>query len=135
MVWRAGKRDRLIAQSGEKSGPAFLSGTLVTLRHHWRGLLVFHLVFSALATTLWVPLASRALGSVGAVTGRPAVATVGVADLVLSPGGWLWIFVAVMATAYLAVLQQAGMVMTGVAAERLGPYRSALAGAWPSARI
>lgn len=132
--WRAEKRDRAIGQFGEKSSRVFLAGTLSALRDHWRGLLVFHLIFSILATTLWVPLTSWALASVGAITGRATVATVGLADLVLSPGGWLWIFVAGMATASLAVLQQAGMVMTGVAAERMGPYRSALAGVWHVAR-
>lgn len=133
-VRMAAAHRRLVARSGGQSGPAFLADTLSTLRAHWRGLLVFHLVVSALAATLWVPLASWALGSVGTVTGRPTVATVGLADLVLSPGGWLWIFVAVLAGAYLAVLQQAGMLMTGVVAERLGPYRSALAGVWHAVR-
>lgn len=133
-AWRAEAHNRRFARSSGSPGSAFLADTLLTLHEHWRGLLVFHLVFSALATTLLVPLASWTLGSVGAVTGRPTVATVGLADLVLSPGGWLWIFVAIMATAYTAVLQQAGMVMTGVAADRLGPYRSALAGVWHVAR-
>ncbi|MFW5969533.1 MAG: glycerophosphodiester phosphodiesterase [Halofilum sp. (in: g-proteobacteria)] len=103
-------------------------------RHHWRALLIFHLLFSVVVATLLLPLGTALLGQVADRALHLTVNAAGLLDLLLTPGGWLWLFLVSVAACFLLLIQQAGMLAVLAAGQRHGPYRAALSGVWYGAR-
>ncbi len=76
------------------------------VRERWRQLLAFALLFETAESLLFAPL----LGLAGhAVTGRPVVDSTGLVSFVLSPRGFLFVFLAATTLLIIRLIQQAGL--------------------------
>lgn len=104
-----------------------------SLREHWRPLVAYHLFFTLLAVTVFLPASAGALAALLKRIGRPVLTNSQLLDVVLSPSGLLWLLAATGLTFLLLFLQQAGMILMAV---RPGGhrYRVALEALWAVAR-
>lgn len=81
---------------------------------HWRSLLLFYLLFTTLALALLSPLFSAVLTLPGKISGDAAISAASMIGFVFSPGGLLWLLVALTLTVFSFLLQQAGMTLIAV---------------------
>nr|WP_297461259.1 glycerophosphodiester phosphodiesterase family protein [uncultured Halomonas sp.] len=112
---------------------SLLAAVVSSLREHWRPLVAYHLFFTLLAATVFLPASASALAALLKRIGRPVFTNSQLLDVALSPLGLLWLLAAIGLTFLLLFLQQAGMILMAV---RPGGhrYRVALEALWTVAR-
>ncbi|MEQ6917621.1 glycerophosphodiester phosphodiesterase family protein [Halomonas aquatica] len=92
-----------------------LSGDVLrTLREHLRPLIAYHLFFTLLASSLLLPAVGWTLSSLLRQFGRPVITNGELFELLMSPGGMLWLLAAVGLTFLVLYLQQSGMILVAV---------------------
>lgn len=106
-----------------------LTDMVRVLRHHRRALLVYYLFFTGLAVAVLVPITTWPMTAVRFLSGEAALSLGDLVAFVMSPGGWLWLFVATVAAVFLAMLHQAGMLFIA-AGESGREYRLAVTALW-----
>ncbi|MFW6345320.1 MAG: glycerophosphodiester phosphodiesterase family protein, partial [Halomonas sp.] len=84
---------------------------LRTLREHLRPLVAYHLFFTLLASSLLLPAIAWSLAALVGQVGRTVISNAELLDLVMSPGGVLWLLAAIGFTFLVLYLQQAGMIL------------------------
>ncbi|SDO35503.1 glycerophosphoryl diester phosphodiesterase [Halomonas shengliensis] len=84
---------------------------LRTLREHLRPLVAYHLFFTLLASSLLLPAAAWSLAALVGRFGRTVISNAELLDLLLTPGGVLWLLAAIGLTFLVLYLQQAGMIL------------------------
>lgn len=113
---------------------AQLSGDLLrTLREHFRPLVAYHLFFTLLASSLVLPGIAWSLAYLLGRFGTPIITNAEMLDLLMTPGGVLWLLAAVGVTFLVLYLQQAGMILVAVR-PRDNHYRLAFEALWASLR-
>ncbi|CAM3406805.1 glycerophosphodiester phosphodiesterase family protein [Halomonas lysinitropha] len=94
--------------------PRLSGDVLRTLREHLRPLIAYHLFFTLLASSLLLPAVGWTLSGLLSQFGRPVITNSELIDLLMSPGGLLWLLVAVGLTFLVLYLQQSGMILVAV---------------------
>ncbi|WP_372611809.1 glycerophosphodiester phosphodiesterase family protein [Halomonas sp.] len=111
-----------------------LSGDLLrTLREHLRPLIAYHLFFTLLASSLVLPGVAWSLAYLLGRFGTPIITNAEMLDILMTPGGILWLLAAVGVTFLVLFLQQAGMILVAVR-PRDNHYRLAFEALWASLR-
>lgn len=87
---------------------------LRSLREHLRPLIAYHLFFTLLASSLLLPGIAWTLSHLLGRFNRPVLTSAELLDLLLSPGGMLWLLLAIALTFLVLYLQQAGMILVAV---------------------
>lgn len=108
---------------------AVLREMLAVLRRRWRALLLYHLFFTILLTSLLLPASSLVLQALLRRTGEPAVTNLDIVTFLLSPTGLAWLLLAATLTLGWIFLDQAGMIVIA-ARGSAGRYRAAMAALW-----
>lgn len=85
-----------------------------SLREHLRPLLAYHLFFTVLATAVLLPAVAWTLTSLLNQFGRPVITNSELFDILLSPGGFLWLLAAIGLSFLVLYLQQAGMILVAI---------------------
>ncbi|PAU79021.1 glycerophosphodiester phosphodiesterase family protein [Halomonas salipaludis] len=106
---------------------------LRSLREHFRPLLAYHLFFTVLASAVLLPSVAWTLTSLLGQFGRPVISNAELFDILISPGGVLWLLAAIGLTFLVLYLQQAGMILVAVR-PRDNHYRLAWEAFWGSLR-
>ncbi|MCE8015322.1 glycerophosphodiester phosphodiesterase [Halomonas sp. MCCC 1A17488] len=106
---------------------------LRSLREHLRPLVAYHLFFTLLASSLLLPGVAWSLTSLLRRFDRPVVTNAALLDLLLSPGGVLWLLAAIGLTFLVLYLQQAGMILVAVK-RRDNHYQLAFIALWQTLR-
>ena len=104
---------------------------LRSLREHFRPLLAYHLFFTVLASAVLLPSVAWTLTSLLGQFGRPVISNAELLDILISPGGVLWLLAAIGLTFLVLYLQQAGMILVAVR-PRDNHYRLAWEAFWGS---
>ncbi|SEK31409.1 glycerophosphodiester phosphodiesterase family protein [Halomonas daqiaonensis] len=94
--------------------PRLSGDVLRTLREHLRPLIAYHLFFTLLASSLLLPAVGWTLSGLLAQFGRPVITNNELIELLMSPGGLLWLLAAVGLTFLVLYLQQSGMILVAV---------------------
>ncbi|MFQ3789664.1 glycerophosphodiester phosphodiesterase family protein [Halomonas sp. A29] len=102
---------------------------LRSLREHLRPLVAYHLFFTLLASSLLLPTVAWTLTALLRRFDRPVVTNAALLDLLLSPGGILWLLAAIGLTFLVLYLQQAGMILVAVK-RRDNHYQLAFIALW-----
>ncbi|MGM0984015.1 MAG: glycerophosphodiester phosphodiesterase family protein [Pseudomonadota bacterium] len=97
-----------------QSLPRLSGDVLRTLREHLRPLIAYHLFFTLLASSLLLPAVGWTLSGLLSQFGRPVITNSELIELLMSPGGLLWLLVAVGLTFLVLYLQQSGMILVAV---------------------
>src|SRR5690554_6527674 len=87
---------------------------LRSLREHFRPLLAYHLFFTVLASAVLLPSVAWTLTTLLGQFGRPVISNAELFDVLLSPGGILWLLAAIGLTFLVLYLQQAGMILVAI---------------------
>ncbi|MGR4068442.1 glycerophosphodiester phosphodiesterase family protein [Billgrantia sp. C5P2] len=106
---------------------------LRSLREHLRPLVAYHLFFTLLASSLLLPAVAWTLTGLLNRFDRPVVTNAALLDLLLSPGGILWLLAAIGLTFLILYLQQAGMILVAVK-RRDNHYQLAFIALWQTLR-
>ncbi|MBD3895180.1 glycerophosphoryl diester phosphodiesterase membrane domain-containing protein [Halomonas sp. ML-15] len=106
---------------------------LRSLREHIRPLLAYHLFFTILASAVLLPSVAWTLTTLLSQFGRPVISNAELLDILVSPGGVLWLLAAIGLTFLVLYLQQAGMILVAVR-PRDNHYRLAWEAFWGSLR-
>ncbi|MCE8031948.1 glycerophosphodiester phosphodiesterase [Billgrantia tianxiuensis] len=106
---------------------------LRSLREHLRPLVAYHLFFTLLASSLLLPAVAWTLTSLLRRFDRPVITNAELLNLLLSPGGILWLLAAIGLTFLLLYLQQAGMILVAIK-RRDNHYRLAFIALWQTLR-
>jgi glycerophosphoryl diester phosphodiesterase len=106
---------------------------LRSLREHLRPLIAYHLFFTLLASSLLLPAVAWSLTRLLGQFGQPILTNTELLDILLSPGGVLWLLAAIGTTFLVLFLQQAGMIMVAVR-PRDNHYRLAFEALWATLR-
>ncbi|MGQ4877079.1 glycerophosphodiester phosphodiesterase family protein [Billgrantia sp. LNSP4103-1] len=106
---------------------------LRSLREHLRPLVAYHLFFTLLASSLLLPAVAWTLTGLLGRFERPVITNAELLELLLSPGGILWLLVAVGLTFLVLYLQQAGMILVAVK-RRDNHYQLAFIALWQTLR-
>ncbi|MGR2737214.1 glycerophosphodiester phosphodiesterase family protein [Billgrantia sp. Q4P2] len=106
---------------------------LRSLREHLRPLVAYHLFFTLLASSLLLPAVAWTLTGLLRRFDRPVVTNAALLDLLLSPGGVLWLLAATGLTFLILYLQQAGMILVAVK-RRDNHYQLAFIALWQTLR-
>ncbi|MCE8021249.1 glycerophosphodiester phosphodiesterase [Halomonas sp. MCCC 1A11036] len=106
---------------------------LRSLREHLRPLVAYHLFFTLLASSLLLPAIAWTLTSLLRRFDRPVITNAELLNLLLSPGGILWLLAAIGLTFLLLYLQQAGMILVAIK-RRDNHYRLAFIALWQTLR-
>ncbi|WP_111412055.1 glycerophosphodiester phosphodiesterase family protein [Billgrantia lactosivorans] len=106
---------------------------LRSLREHLRPLVAYHLFFTVLASSLLLPGVAWSLTALLRRFDRPVVTNAALLDLLLSPGGMLWLLAAIGLTFLVLYLQQAGMILVAVK-RRDNHYQLAFIALWQTLR-
>lgn len=106
-----------------------LREVLAVLRHRWRALLVYHLFFTLLLTSVLLPASSLMLQALLDRSGEPVVTNFEIVSFLLSPAGLAWLALAATLTLSWIFLDQAGMIVIAAGSAR-GRYREAMAALW-----
>nr|WP_308427180.1 glycerophosphodiester phosphodiesterase family protein [Halomonas qijiaojingensis] len=85
-----------------------------SLREHVRPLLAYHLFFTVLATAVLLPAVAWTLTRLLGQFGQPVISNTELFDILLSPGGILWLLAAIGLFFLILYLQQAGMILVAV---------------------
>ncbi|EPC04567.1 hypothetical protein L861_04385 [Litchfieldella anticariensis FP35 = DSM 16096] len=85
-----------------------------SLHEHVRPLLAYHLFFTVLATAVLMPAVAWTLRRLLAQFGHPIITNAELFDILLSPGGILWLLAAIGLFFLILYLQQAGMILVAV---------------------
>lgn len=109
------------------------SDVLRALRKHFRPLLAYHLFFTVLASAVLLPSVAWTLTTLLGQFGRPVISNVELVNILLSPGGILWLLAAIGLTFLILYLQQAGMILVAIR-QRGSHYRVAWVAFWGSLR-
>jgi len=102
---------------------------LRSLRDHLRPLIAYHLFFTLLASGLLLPGIAWTLTHLLERFERPILTRTELLDLLLSPGGVLWLLLAITLTFLVLYLQQAGMILVAVR-RRDNHFRLAVVALW-----
>lgn len=102
---------------------------LRSLREHLRPLVAYHLFFTLLASSLLLPGVAWTLTSLLGRFDRSVITNTELLEMLLSPGGLLWLLAAVGLTFLVLYLQQAGMILVAVK-RRDNHYRLAFIALW-----
>jgi glycerophosphoryl diester phosphodiesterase len=100
-----------------------------SLREHLRPLVAYHLFFTLLASSLLLPAVAWTLARLLGRFDRPVITNAALLDLLLSPGGILWLMAAIGLTFLVLYLQQAGMILVAVR-RRDNHYQLAFVALW-----
>ncbi|WP_250148204.1 glycerophosphodiester phosphodiesterase family protein [Halomonas jincaotanensis] len=103
------------------------------MREHLRPLIAYHLFFTLLASSLLLPAVAWSLTRLLGQFGQPILTNSELLDLLLSPGGVLWLLAAIGTTFLVLYLQQAGMILVAVR-PRDNHYRLAFEALWATLR-
>ncbi|QJQ94435.1 MULTISPECIES: glycerophosphodiester phosphodiesterase family protein [Halomonadaceae] len=106
---------------------------LRALREHLRPLVAYHLFFTLLASAVLLPAVAWTLTSLLGRFGRPVITDSALLDILISPGGGLWLMSAIALIFVVLYLQQAGMILVAVR-HRSNHYRLAWEAFWSSLR-
>jgi glycerophosphoryl diester phosphodiesterase len=106
---------------------------LRSLREHLRPLVAYHLFFTLLASSLLLPAVAWTLTGLLGRFDRPVITNAELLELLLSPGGILWLLVAIGLTFLILYLQQAGMILVAVK-RRDNHYQLAFIALWQTLR-
>lgn len=106
---------------------------LRSLREHLRPLLAYHLFFTVLASAVLLPSVAWTLTGLLGQFGRPVISNAELLDILISPGGMLWLLAAIGLTFLILYLQQAGMILVAVR-PRDNHYRLAWEAFWSTLR-
>ncbi|WP_027961948.1 glycerophosphodiester phosphodiesterase family protein [Halomonas halodenitrificans] len=102
---------------------------LYNLREHLRPLVAYHLFFTLLASSLLLPAVAWSLAGFVGRFGRTVISGAELLDLLLTPGGALWLLAAIGLAFLVLYLQQAGMILVA-ARPRDRHLRLALEALW-----
>ena len=113
--------------------PQLSHAVLRSLREHLRPLVAYHLFFTLLASSLVLPAVAWTLTRLLGQFGRPVLTNAELIDILMSPGGVLWLLAAIGLTFLVLYLQQAGMILVAVR-PRDNHYRLAFEALWATLR-
>ncbi|MFY0992623.1 glycerophosphodiester phosphodiesterase family protein [Halomonas sp. C05BenzN] len=113
--------------------PQLSHAVLQSLREHLRPLVAYHLFFTLLASSLVLPAVAWTLTRLLGQFGRPVLTNAELIDILMSPGGLLWLLAAIGLSFLVLYVQQAGMILVAVR-PRDNHYRLAFEALWTSLR-
>jgi glycerophosphoryl diester phosphodiesterase len=113
--------------------PQLSRDVLRSLREHRRPLVAYHLFFTLLASSLVLPAIAWTLTHLLGRFGRPVLTNAELLDILMSPGGILWLLAAIGLIFLVLYLQQAGMILVAVR-PRDNHYRLAFEALWSTLR-